>query len=83
LRLSLKGPHGTPVLEEAHIVDIPPSSLVRVVTPKMEKGEWCIPPNGPVGRYTLRAQLFHRGKALSENEIVFEVKGAPNDSSTA
>jgi len=77
LQLVLEGPGGKVLIEEAVRVDIPPAGSMRVVTPKMSRDDWCIPPTAPPGRYLLRARLLHKGEVLSENEEAFEVVPAP------
>lgn len=73
LHLFLEGPDGKTVMEEVHTVNIPPAGSVRLTTPKLQEGAWCIPRDAPVGRYILRARLLYEGKVISENEDVFEV----------
>lgn len=73
LHLLLEGPDGEPMAEEVHAVDLPAAGSVRVITPKMQQGDWRLPKEAAPGRYTMHARLSRGDKEVSENETVFEV----------
>lgn len=80
LQLLLEGPQGELVTEEAHAVNVPPTGMVRVITPKMREGRWRIPKEATPGRYILQARLSNGDRVISKNEAVFTVVSRETES---
>jgi len=73
IHLWLENEEGERLIEEIHLVDIPPNDRIHLTTPMMKGRRWMLPQGTPPGRYTLHGQVIHEGRIISRNEEVFRV----------
>lgn len=73
VHLWLEDGTGERLLEERHLVDIPPDDQIHITTPMMGERQWMLPQGALPGRYTLHGEVIHKGRVISRNEEVFTV----------